>query len=215
MLLLFVAVVCVGGAYALKVNLGNEPIDNPDIILNPVESSTSTDGSDIAVGIMKSPGIAPSSTPIGSTKPSPSPTTNNQPVIINMTIPLAGEIKVKFAMDKLVYNNTLKEWRTHSGIDIEAQKGAEVKSAAAGTIKDIKNDPRYGPTIIIEHESGVLTLYSGIETTSLVKVGQKVVQGEVIGILDKTIFIENAEPVHLHFEVQSAGKAQDPENYFK
>ena len=67
------------------------------------------------------------------------------------SIPVEGEIIKEFAKDKLVYSDTLKEWVTHAGIDIKAEKTTIVKASEAGTIKSIKNDPRYGLTVVIEH----------------------------------------------------------------
>ena len=56
--------------------------------------------------------------------------------------PVEGEIVKEFAKDNLIYSNTLEEWTTHTGIDIKADKTTVVKSAEAGTVKSIKNDPR-------------------------------------------------------------------------
>ena len=67
------------------------------------------------------------------------------------SMPVEGEIIKEFAKDKLVYSDTLKEWVTHTGIDIKAEKTTIVKASEAGTIKSIKNDPRYGLTVVIEH----------------------------------------------------------------
>ena len=67
------------------------------------------------------------------------------------SMPVEGEIIKEFAKDKLVYSDTLKEWVTHAGIDIKAEKTTIVKASEAGTIKSIKNDPRYGLTVVIEH----------------------------------------------------------------
>ena len=65
--------------------------------------------------------------------------------------PVEGEIKTDFAKDTLVYSNTLQEWVTHNGVDIKADKATVVKASAEGTVKSIKNDPRYGITVVIEH----------------------------------------------------------------
>lgn len=83
---------------------------------------------------------------------------NTKSVELNFEKPVDGEIVRDFAMDNLIYSDTLQEWTTHSGIDIKADKTTVVKSAEAGTVKTIKNDPRYGLTIVVEHENG-LKLY--------------------------------------------------------
>ena len=67
------------------------------------------------------------------------------------SMPVEGEIIKEFAKDKLVYSDTLNEWITHTGIDIKAEKTSVVKAAEDGIVKFIKNDPRYGLTVIIEH----------------------------------------------------------------
>ena len=63
--------------------------------------------------------------------------------------PVEGEIVREFAQENLVYSETLEEWVTHNGIDIKADKTTVVKAAEAGVVKSIKNDPRYGLTIVI------------------------------------------------------------------
>ena len=73
----------------------------------------------------------------------------------------------EFAKDNLVYSNTLEEWVTHLGIDIKAEKTTVVKSAEAGKVKSIKNDPRYGLTVVIEHDNGYQTVYSNLLTAEL------------------------------------------------
>ena len=78
-----------------------------------------------------------------------------------------------FAVDNLIYSDTLQEWTTHTGIDIKAEKTTVVKSAEAGTVKTIKNDPRYGLTIIIEHANGFQTVYSNLLTSEFVVEGEK------------------------------------------
>ena len=73
-------------------------------------------------------------------------------------VPVSGEIIKDFAKDTLVYSNTLEEWTTHTGIDIKADKTTVVLSAEEGVIESIKNDPRYGISIVIKHENGFKTI---------------------------------------------------------
>lgn len=71
------------------------------------------------------------------------------------SMPVEGEMQKEYAVDKLVYSETLKEWVTHTGIDIKAEKTTVVKASEAGTVTAIKNDPRYGITVIIEHSGRI------------------------------------------------------------
>ena len=87
--------------------------------------------------------------------------------------PVEGEIIKEFAKDNLVFSNTLNEWTTHVGIDIKAAKTTVVKASYEGTVESIKNDPRYGLTVIIEHDDGYKTIYSNLLTSEFVVVRRK------------------------------------------
>ena len=115
--------------------------------------------------------------------------------------PVEGEIIKEFAKDNLIYSETLKEWVTHMGIDIKADKTTVVTASEAGTIKTIKNDPRYGLTIIIDHENGFQTVYANLLSSEFVKTGDKVEKGQPIGTVGNTAMFESADEPHLHFEI--------------
>lgn len=138
-----------------------------------------------------------------------------QPVELNFEMPVEGEIVRQFAIDNLIYSDTLQEWTTHNGIDIKADKTTVVKSAEAGTIKTIKNDPRYGLTIIIEHENGFQTVYSNLLTSEFVVEGEKVQKGQSLGTVGNTAAFEIADEPHLHFEVIKDLIQVDPTIYIK
>lgn len=129
--------------------------------------------------------------------------------------PVQGEIQKEFAKDTLIYSETLKEWVTHNGIDIKADKTTVVKSAEEGTIKSIKNDPRYGITVVIEHAKGYTTVYSNLLTAEFVKEGEKVKKSQTIGTVGNTATFEIADDYHLHFEILKDGEYLDPNLYIK
>lgn len=124
-----------------------------------------------------------------------------------------GEISQKFASDNLIYSETLEEWITHKGIDIKAEKATVVKASAAGNITDIKNDPRYGLSVIIEHTNGYKTIYSNLLTAEFVKKGESVTQGQTLGTVGNTATFEVADESHLHFEILKDDENVDPEVY--
>lgn len=134
---------------------------------------------------------------------------------ITFVKPVEGEITKEFAKEKLVYSNTLEEWTTHLGIDIKAAKTTVVKASEAGTIKSIKNDPRYGLSVIIEHQDGYETLYSNLLTAEFVKVGEQVKQGQSIATVGNTATFEVADEPHLHFEITKNGEQIDPSTVIK
>ena len=130
-------------------------------------------------------------------------------------MPVEGEILREFAKDSLVYSATLDEWITHNGIDIAADKTTVVKAAEAGTVKSIKNDPRYGLTIVIEHVNGFSSVYSNLLTAEFVEEGETVEKGQTIGTVGNTATFEIADESHLHFEIMKDNEYVDPELYVK
>ena len=129
--------------------------------------------------------------------------------------PVEGEIIREFAQDNLVYSETLEEWTTHSGMDIKADKTTVVKAAEAGVVKSIKNDPRYGLTIVIEHDDVYQTVYSNLLTSEFVVEGETVEKGQSIGTVGNSAVFEIADEPHLHFEILKDSIAIDPSIYIK
>ena len=134
---------------------------------------------------------------------------------LEFSMPVEGEISKNYAKDSLVYSDTLQEWVVHLGIDIKAEKTTVVKSAEAGKVKAIKNDPRYGLTVILEHDNGYSSVYSNLLTAEFVKEGEKVEKGQTIGTVGNTATFEISEESHLHFEILKDGESVDPNIYLK
>lgn len=129
--------------------------------------------------------------------------------------PVEGEISVEYAKDKLVFSNTLNEWVIHPGIDIKANKTDLVKASSAGTVRAIKNDPRYGLTVVIEHANGFSTVYANLLTAEFVSVGENVTGGQTIGTVGNVAAFEIMDEPHLHFEILKDGEQIDPSMYLK
>lgn len=129
--------------------------------------------------------------------------------------PVEGEIMRQFAKENLVYSETLSEWVTHLGIDIKADKTTVVNSAEEGTIKSIKNDPRYGLTIVVSHQDGFETVYANLLSSEFVKEGDKVTKGQAIGTVGNTGVFESVDEPHLHFEILKDSIQIDPNLYIK
>ena len=129
--------------------------------------------------------------------------------------PVEGEILKEFAIDNLVFSETLQEWVVHKGIDIKAPRTTVVKSAEEGTIQAIKNDPRYGLAIIVEHRDGFKTIYSNLLTTEFVKEGENVSKGQSLGTVGNSAAFEIADEPHLHFEMTKDDETIDPKLYLK
>ena len=100
--------------------------------------------------------------------------------------------------------------RFHTGMDFTAPTGTEIYATGAGTVilSGWKQD--YGNCIMIDHGFGYKTLY-GHNSKNLVRIGQKVVRGEVIGHVGNT---GKSIGPHLHYEVLFHDKHDNPAKYF-
>ena len=134
---------------------------------------------------------------------------------ITFVKPVEGDVIGEFAKDNLIYSETLKEWITHPGIDIKADKTSVVKASADGIVKSIVNDPRYGLTVIIEHDDGYETVYSNLLTAEFVVEGEEVKASQTIGTVGNTASFESNMETHLHFELLKDGEYLDPNIYLK
>ena len=134
---------------------------------------------------------------------------------VKFNAPIKGEIIREFAPDSLVYSNTLEEWITHSGIDIKADKTSVVTSAADGEVESIKNDPRYGLTVIVNHDGGYQTVYANLLTAEFVVEGEKIEAGQTIGTIGNTATFEISDDYHLHFELLKNGEYLNPTSHME
>lgn len=96
--------------------------------------------------------------------------------------------------------------RRHSGVDLKTKANDEIFAAFDGEV--VASGPYfgYGNCIRIKHAYGLETLYSH-QSKNMVKKGDKVKAGQVIGLTGRT---GRATTEHLHFEVSFDGKRLDP-----
>ena len=131
--------------------------------------------------------------------------TVEQPVM-----PVSGTVLQNFAMEKLSFNTTTRDWRVHGGVDLAAELGEDVKAAKSGTVMAVYEDDFYGMTVVLQHADGYTTSYCGLAAEPLAEAGKPVQAGEVIGQVGGTAMIETALDSHLHFEVCKNGEPMDP-----
>lgn len=118
------------------------------------------------------------------------------------TLPVIGTIT-------LDYNEINPATKTHNqGVTITAGSGAEVIALHDGRV--IYNGPfrDYGNLVILEHQGGNHSLYSGFNET-VVRLGDYISAGMTLGTLPKT------EKPEFYFEVRRNGSAVDPRPWLK
>ena len=99
---------------------------------------------------------------------------------------------------------------THAGVDIKTKANDNVRAAFDGEVIESAYSGGYGNCIRIRHGNDLVTLY-GHQSKNLVKVGQKVKAGQVIGLAGRT---GRATTEHVHFEIFFCGRRYNPNILF-
>ncbi len=97
----------------------------------------------------------------------------------------------------------------HDGLDIGATPNAPVQASALGRVTSVGFDPKLGHIVRLDHGYGIETLYGHL-AKPLVKEGQRVKRGEVVGLVGNSGLSTGP---HLHYMVKVAGQAIDPRKY--
>ncbi|MBS7266956.1 MAG: M23 family metallopeptidase [Treponema sp.] len=100
------------------------------------------------------------------------------------------------------------EMKNHNGIDLAAAEGTPVYAIKDGAVyAAIEKDPEFGNYIILSHDLGKMTsVYAHLSKITVDRY-QYVKKGDVIGYVGQT---GKATGPHLHFEIRTGGKAEDP-----
>ncbi len=98
----------------------------------------------------------------------------------------------------------------HSGLDIGSPRGKEVRAPAAGRVAVAAYDTRMGNFIRINHGYGIETTYGHLLKT-LVKYGQRVKRGDLIGLVGSTGRFSTGP--HLHYQIAIQDTVVNPRQY--
>ena len=201
--------------------------DIPDLDYSEVDailSDIEKDQADAAAGpiLGLDPALPPISAPTG-----PEAAAGDNPAIVDITdelealyyeqaimMPVSGEILNPYSEGELVRSSG-GVWRTHDGIDIAAEEGADVKAMTSGTVTDIYDDPLWGCCVIIDHGNTMSGCYYGLSPELLVDVGDVVNAGDKIGTVGNTADIESDIGSHLHFALKYENQWIDPIQYIE
>ena len=151
---------------------------------------------------------APAQTGSSGTEP-----TESAPEPHSLTRPVDGAACAAYSMDRLSYNPTMKDWRTHAGVDYAAPIGTAVLAAADGKVRAVYEDDLLGWTVSVDHGDGWVTYYANLDEEIPVQVGAAVAGGDRLGSVGRTALLELAAEPHLHFAVCRNKVPQDPEEF--
>jgi murein DD-endopeptidase MepM/ murein hydrolase activator NlpD len=118
------------------------------------------------------------------------------------------------------YNSSSYGWRIdpfngnkafHEGLDFTSNTGTPIRAAADGIVSAAERTPDYGNIVKIDHGAGLETRYAHASKL-LVKVGERVVKGQVVAEVGST---GRSTGPHLHYEIRLNGNALDPRQYLQ
>ncbi len=131
---------------------------------------------------------------------------------IEMSLPVNFEIVINEY--GFYHNQTLNNYYDHRGVDFGAAVGTEVKAAFDGVVESIcKDESLHATEIVLDHGSGLKTVYRFVEERADLTVGATVKKGGVIATIAVATGEEYKDGPHLHFEVLKDGKPVDPTYY--
>ena len=127
--------------------------------------------------------------------------------------PVSGAVARAYSTEALAYDITMRDWRTHDGIDIAAAAGTPVSAAHAGMVQSVRQDDLLGTVVTVDHGDGAATVYANLEREPAVSVGSWVEPGSPIGAVGSTALCEIGQESHLHFSLTVDGHPADPLAY--
>ena len=117
--------------------------------------------------------------------------------------PIEGTITSRYGVSSRIRKST------HTGLDISAVTGTDIKVVADGTVISAGYSGSYGYLVKVDHGNGVETWYA--HTSKMyVKKGDTVKAGDVIAAVGST---GNSTGPHLHLEIRIDGKTVNPQKY--
>ena len=122
--------------------------------------------------------------------------------------PLDGEVISPFGVRRIL--NDLPRNR-HSGVDLEAGMGEEIRSSNAGIVVLVDELYFSGKSVVVDHGRGLYTMYFHLSRID-VEEGQRVKKGEVLGLAGST---RRSTGPHLHWGVRLHDARVDPFSLLK
>ena len=102
-------------------------------------------------------------------------------------------------------------WAMHRGIDFVAPYKSKVEATAPGIVSYVGRRGRYGRTVDIRHQHGLMTRFAHLYRYR-VKVGQKVKMGDTIALLGNS---GRSTGPHVHYEIRHNGKFMNPRRFLR
>ena len=212
-LFLCVAAIGISGYYlfsASQLSVGSEtPVDGQaEVVLTPAPTPK--------VIPTPTPAATPAPTPAATPYAAPTPAAQAGQATASTALfvwPLKGDVVTAFSPETLAKNESMGDWRTHTGIDLSAALGTQVMAVSDGTVSSVLEDALLGTTVTIDHGNGLSSVYANLAAQPTVAAGDAVHAGDVIGSVGATAGSEAHLASHLHLALYQGEDPVDPAEY--
>lgn len=225
------------GTSQTEVALQPDPDNQSDAdVKEPVTDGSvlDFDAEDDPVGVAANPTVTPDSTKSASTKKSTAKAADkktadetvnaSQEVMTPESLyfdaekgllwPVTGNIIKDYSVDRVVYYETLEQFRVNPAVLIDAEIGTKVLSAAKGVITKITNEDETGITVTASLGNGFSVVYGQLDDLK-VKVGDMVEEGQELGVVAKPTKYYTVEGSNLYFQVLKDDETVNPMLYLR
>jgi murein DD-endopeptidase MepM/ murein hydrolase activator NlpD len=195
LILLCIASVATVIALAVTGNFGDQNVNltPDDIVDTPIDTPTNK----------------PSDTLVDKPSSNDTPIVNKPVETLTFGAPCLGSVVVEHSNTVLVWNSTLSQYSTHTGVDFSVSDD-KVMAVANGTVSSVGYDTLKGHYIVINHADNYQSRYYSLAEGITLKEGDKVTKGQVIATVSDTMATEAHQGKHLHFEMSKDGENIDP-----
>ncbi|WP_186428752.1 M23 family metallopeptidase [Clostridium sp. BSD9I1] len=130
--------------------------------------------------------------------------------------PVEGIIGRQYSEEPVFWKST-NSYRPNFGIDIKCELGKPVVAALDGKVESVKNDTVDGIQVIVDHQNGLKTVYSNLDSKVSISAGKVVKKGDKLGVVGRTTLraMYEAYGDHLHFAVLKDKDFVNPDKYIK
>lgn len=130
-----------------------------------------------------------------------------------MQWPVKGEIVLKYSMDSTILFKSLGVYKCNPAISIASETGTNVGVAANGVVTDVHVSEETGTTVSIAIGGGYVTTY-GLLDGVVVKKGDKVVAGQLLGTVAEPTAYYVEEGPNVYFKLTKDDEPVDPMDFF-
>lgn len=114
--------------------------------------------------------------------------------------PVEGNVIKNYSVNKMVYFETLQQFRTNPAIFISGEVGTEVVASADGIVLEVRKEDKTGQTLVLDIGSGYRLVYGHL-TDITVKEGDYLEAGKAFAKLAPVTKYYQLEGNHLYFQV--------------